>query len=168
MSSAALGRCAFLLLLVGLVATVADAAETLSPIKSEGTTELTYKARSGNILRVQIWQAKLDPSFPYKDALLWGGDVDQLPQTFLSSIQIVHNKKAVFIPISAYGDLGDVKFASLEPTKDGFTLHLHGGNTATEYDVNMRFQHGYLRSRSVALRELPEERWEKTSYSFPK
>jgi hypothetical protein len=81
MSSTALGRCALLLLFVGLVTTVADAAETLSTIKSEGSTELTYKTPSGNILRVEIWQTKLERSFPYKDALLWGGDVGEPPQT---------------------------------------------------------------------------------------
>jgi hypothetical protein len=65
---------------------------------------------------VEILQAKLDPSSPYKDALFWGGDVGEPPQTVLTSIQILQNKKAVFVTLSAYSDLGDVKFASLEPT----------------------------------------------------
>jgi hypothetical protein len=168
MSSIALGRCALLLLFVGLVTTVAGAAETLSTIKSEGSTELTYKAPSGNILRVEIWQTKWDLSFPYKSALLWGGDVGEPVQFVLSSIQISQNERAVFVPLSAYSDLGDVKFASLEPTNEGFVLHLHGGNTATSYDVAFIFSHGYLRTRTVRLRELPNERWEKTRYSFPK
>jgi hypothetical protein len=163
-----LARCALLLLAVAIVTTAADAAETLTAIKAEGNTELAFKSRSGNNLLVEMWQARFNPSFPYKGALFWGGDIDQLPGTFLSSIQIVQNKKSVFIPLSAYSDLGDVKFASLEASQDGFILHLHGGNTATEYDAEINFQHGYLRTRSVALRELPDERREMTSYSFPK
>jgi hypothetical protein len=150
------------------MSTVAGATETLTAIRSEGSTELTCKAPSGSILRVEISQAKLDLSFPYKDALLWGGDVGELPQTILTSIQISQNKKEVFVTLSAYSDLGDVKFASLEPTKEGFALHLHGGNTAASYDATFSFSHGYLRTRTVRLREFPEERWEKTRYSFPK
>src|SRR5947207_820904 len=135
------------LLLAGKT-TVVSAAETLSPIKPEGDTELTYQAPSGTIVRVKISQTRLDPSsFPYKGGLLWGGDVDQLPQTVLSSIQITQSRKTVFIALSAYSDLGDVKFASLEPTKEGFALHLHGGNTAASYDATLSFRRGYLRTR---------------------
>jgi hypothetical protein len=156
------------LLLAGK-APVVTAAETLSPIKSEGSTELTYEAPSGTIVRVKISQTRLDlSSFPYKDALLWGGDVGEPPQTVLSSIQITQNRKTVFVTLSAYSDLGDVTFASLEPTTEGFALHLHGGNTAASYDATLSFTQGYLRTRAVRLREFPDERWEKTSYSFPK
>jgi hypothetical protein len=158
---------AMVLLLVGKP-TGATAAESLSAIKSEGSTELTYRAPSGNILRVEIWQTKLDSSFPYKDALLWGGDVGEPPQTVLTLIQVSQDKKPVFVRLSAYSDLGDVKFASLEPTKEGFALHLHGGNTAASYDATFSFSHGYLSTRTVRGREFPDEAWEKTRYSFPK
>jgi hypothetical protein len=124
-----LSSLAVVLLLIGKP-TGATVAETLSAIKSEGTTELTYKAPSRNIIRVEISQVKIESSFPSKDALLWGGDVGESPETVLTLIQVSQNKKPVFVRLSAYSDLGDVKFASLEPTKEGFALHLHGGNTA--------------------------------------
>jgi hypothetical protein len=124
-----LSSLAVVLLLIGKP-TGATVAETLSAIKSEGTTELTYKAPSRNIIRVEISQVKIESSFPSKDALLWGGDVGEPPETVLTLIQVSQNKKPVFVRLSAYSDLGDVKFASLEPTKEGFALHLHGGNTA--------------------------------------
>jgi hypothetical protein len=158
---------AAVLLLIGKP-TGATAAETLSAIKSEGTTELTYKAPNGNIIRVEISQVKIESSFPYKDALLWGGDVGEPPETVLTLIQVSQNKKPVFVRLSAYSDLGDVKFASLEPTKEGFALHLHGGNTATSYDATLSFSRGYLSTRTVRGREFPDEAWEKTRYSFPK
>ncbi len=99
---------------------------------------------------------------------MWGGDVGEPPETVLTLIQVSQNKKPVFVRLSAYGDLGDVKFASLEPTKEGFALHLHGGNTATSYDATFSFSHGYLNTRTVRGREFPDEAWEKTRYSFPK
>jgi hypothetical protein len=156
------------LLLIGKT-TVVTAAGTLSPIKSEGNTELTYKTPSGNIVQIEISQAKLDPfSLLYKGALLWGGDVDELPQTVLTSIHITQNRKAVFVPLSAYSDMGDVKFASIEPTKGGFALHVHGGGTATGYDATFSFSRGFLKTRTVRNREFPDETWEKTQYSFAK
>jgi hypothetical protein len=154
-------------LLIG-VSAGAVAGEKLSAIKVEGSTKLIERVSGGNVVHLEIRQAKLDISFPYKGALLWGGDVDELPQTVLTSIQISKNEKALFIPLSAYGDLGDIKFASLEPTKKGFALHLHGGNTATGYDATLVFSHGYLESRLVRLREFPDDRWEKARYSFTK
>jgi hypothetical protein len=144
------------------------AAETLTAIKAEGTTELSATSQNGNILLVEISQVRLDHSYPYKDALVWGGDVDELPQTVLTSIQISQNKKMVFVPLSAYSDLGDVKFGSIEQTKGGFAVHLHGGNTATGYDATLSISHGYLQTRTVRNREFPDERWDKTRYSFTK
>jgi hypothetical protein len=120
------------------------------------------------IFRVEISQAKIESSFPYKDELLWGGDVGGPPETVLTLLQVSQNKKPVFVRLSAYSDLGDVKFASLEPTKEGFALHLHGGNTATSYDATFSFSNGYLSTRTVRAREFPDEAWEKTRYSFPK
>jgi hypothetical protein len=159
---------AAMLLLTGSL-TVVTAAETLSPVKTKGDTEITYKTPSGNTIRIAISQTKLDaPSFPYKGALLWGGDVGEPPQTVVRSIQIIQNRKAILVPLSAYSDLGDVKFASIEPAKEGFTLRVHGGNTATSYDVTFAFSQGYLRTRTVRNREFPDERWEKTQFSFPR
>ena len=159
---------AVVLLLIGNP-TGATAAETLVAIKSEGITELTCKTPNGNTVQIEISQAKLDlSSFLYRDALLWGGDVNELPQTVLISIHITQNRKALFVPLSAYSDLGDVKFASVDPTKKGFTVHVHGGGTATGYDATFSFSQGFLTTRTVRNREFPDESWEKTQYSFAK
>src|ERR1700723_3212169 len=94
----AVGRCLVQLLCLGFITTVSSATDALTTVKSEGSTELTYKAPSGNIVRIEISQSKLDlSSFLYQDALLWGGDVGQLPHTILSLIQISQNRKTVFV-----------------------------------------------------------------------
>jgi hypothetical protein len=101
-------------------------------------------------VQIEISQAKLDlSSFPYKGALLWGGDVDELPQTVLTSIHITQNRKAVFVPLSAYSDMGN-------------------GGTASGYDATFSFSHGFLKTRTVRNREFPDETWEETRYSFAK
>ena|ERR1700723_885942 len=139
----AVGRCLVQLLCLGFITTVSSATDALTTVKSEGSTELTYKAPSGNIVRIEISQSKLDlSSFLYQDALLWGGDVGQLPHTILSSIQISQNRKTVFVTLSAYSDLGDVKFASLEPAKEGFDLHLYGATRRLRMTQHLAFRRG--------------------------
>jgi len=157
-----------LLPLFGLVTTMVIGADALHAIKSEGSTELMLSAASRLTVRVAIGQISLSAAYPYKDALLWGGDVGEPPQTVVSSLLVKANDETIVVPLSAYSDLGNVKTGSLDATKDGFALNLHGGDTAVSYDATLIFEHGYLKSRTVSLRELPEERREKTSYTFPK
>ena len=98
---------AVVLLLIGNP-TGATAAETLSAIKSEGITELTCKTPNGKTVQIEISQAKLNlSSFLYKDALLWGGDVNELPQTALISIHITQNRKALFVPPMEWAAFAD-------------------------------------------------------------
>jgi len=152
----------------GLIVTGAAGSDELHAVTAEGHTELTLVRPSGSAVRVVLSQTKLGDSYPYKDALLWGGDVGELPRTVLISIQVKDGDEIIFVPLSAYGDLGDVKWVSLDRTAKGYVLHLHGGDTAASYDAALTFDRGYLVSRTVALREFREQRWEKTSYSFPK
>jgi len=111
---------------------------------------------------------KTGESAPYKGALLWGGDIDVIPTYVLSSVAVHERDESIFVPMSAYGDLGDVKFGSVEATKGGFVIKLHGGGTATGYDATLTFHRGYLVSRAVRSREFPNERNEVTTYAFPK
>jgi hypothetical protein len=157
-----------LLICLELLTVASHGAETAQAISPDGRTELTLAKSSNALVRVSITQIKVGDSFSYKNALLWGGDVDRLPEFVLSSVVIQEGNETIFVPLSAYSDLGDVKLASLNASSNGFILNLHGGNTASGYDVILMFSRGYLVSRTVRLREFPEERLEKTTYSFPK
>jgi hypothetical protein len=155
-----------LVLFLDLLTSSAIGADTLQPIRADGATELTIGLPSANPIHVTIWQARMGVGAPYKDPVLWGGDVGQPPPTVLSSIQILNGSEAIPIPLSAYGDLGDVRWASINSTREGYRLSLHGGETATSYDAELNFAKGVLKTRVVRLREFPQQRWEKTTYSF--
>jgi len=168
MTSTVLGRALSLLVCLCLsMSNAIAAANTPQMVKPEGRTEIGLKGASAGLIRLVILQTKVGDSFPYKDALMWGGDVGELPQSALTSIQVQEGNEVIFVPLSAYGDLGDVKSASLDQTAQGFALNLHGGNTAAAYDATLSFVKGYLVSRVVVLREFPEQRQERTSYQFP-
>jgi hypothetical protein len=141
--------------------------DVLHPLNPVGSTELSFDdSRSGSI-RVTILQSELGDSYSYADALLWGGDVHALPQHFVHEIRIQRNNKPIYIPLSAYGDLGDVMSVSFGSSTHGFRLSLHGSDTARSYDATLYFERGVLIRRDVRLRELPGERWEKTTYGSP-
>lgn len=151
-----------------LTAVCASAAGTTQATKPDGRTDLVLTRPGMKSVRVALWLTKIGNTFPYKDALLWGGDVDVLPQQVVSAVEVSDGDQMIFVPLSAYGDLGDVKLASLDPTARGFTLNLHGGATATSYDAKLSFEGGFLVSRSVAAREFPQQVREQTNYSFLK
>lgn len=153
-------------LFLGFAGTGAISADSLQPVSLEGTTDLTLTMSSGHVIHTSIRQTNVGGALPYKDALLWGGDMGHPPQTALSAINVEDGGSQIPIPLSAYSDLGDVKWASLKLTKNGYSLHLHGGETGTAYDAELSFAHGLLQTRVVRLREFPDQRWEKTGYSF--
>lgn len=141
-------------------------AQTPTIVGSEGVTQLTITLSNGANVEVVLHQAKVNDSYPYKHGMLWGGDDMELPQAILTSIDVQVGKKQIFVPLSAFSDLGEVKSASLEIISKGFNLRLHGGNTAASYDATLTFKRGHLRNKKVTLREFPEQRWENTIYSF--
>jgi hypothetical protein len=150
-----------------LFAPAVKAGDILHPVNPSGRSEFSFKDLSGVPIAVTVTQLKLSESYPYRDALLWGGDVGRLPQSVVSGIQIQKNHESVFIPLSAYSDLGDVKSVSFEAVTRGFRVSLRGGNTAASYDATLFFEGRVLTGREVRLRELPDERWEKSTYGFP-
>ena len=158
---------ALCLLLFFFLVPPAFAGDVLHALKAVGSTELSFKDMTGGLIRVTITQSQLDSSYPYRGPLLWGGDTQALPQRVVSSIKIQKDNKGMFVPLSAYADLGDAMSVSFDSIKDGFRVSLHGGNTATSYDATLFFERGFLRRREVRLRELPDDRWEKTTYAFP-
>ena len=145
----------------------AAGADAVQPVKSEGSTSLRVQLATGSEVTVFMTQMKVEGSYPYKDAYMWGGDVGEPPQFALASVQIVSDGETIPLPLSAYADLGDVRFASVDKAAHGFTLSLHGGDAAAAYDATLSFSQGTLASRVVSLREFPEQRQDKTRYSFP-
>lgn len=157
-----------LLFFIPLVSPPLFADDVLHTVNPGGSSELSCKDVNGARINLTVTQLQLDSSYPYRAALLWGGDIGSLPMSIVSAIRIQTDKRTIFVPLSAYGDLGDVKSVSCNPIPRGFRMSLHGGNTAASYDATLYFERGFLVRRDVRLRELPDERWEKTTYAFPK
>lgn len=143
---------------------VAHADENMVTVESEGHTHLTLIHPR---IDLTVWVTKLRQGFPYRNALFWGGDLGEPPPNFVSEIQIKDASLDMFVPLSAYSDLGDVHRASIRKTPRGFTLILYGGDTATSYEADLQFADGFLVRRTVSLNDFPDTRREVTTYRFP-
>lgn len=152
------------LAVIALLANIGYGAEKVHHLNPAGSTELSLSKPK---VRVTLWVTKLTNTFPYKNALFWGGDVGVLPKNFLSEIQVRSHSQTIFVPFSAYSDLGAVHRAFLRRTADGFALYLYGGETGTAYSAELIFAGGFMQSRTVFLNEFPQETREVTKYSFP-
>jgi hypothetical protein len=161
-------RLAFAFIWLVTVTAGAYSAQTLQKINQSGCTKLELSVKNEKPVNAEICSAQVTEAYPYKGAFLWGGDVGELPGSVVISIHVFADDKNILVPLSAYSDLGDVHYASLEASDKGFSLNLHGGETATGYDAKLEFENGHLVSRDIESREFPQQVKETTKYLFLK
>jgi len=92
----------------------------------------------------------------------WG--VDTVPDHVVSILEVRVGKDYVPLPRSSYGDLADVRQASLMVSKEKFKISVYGGETGTGYAACLEFDGSNLIGREVSHNEMGLE--EKTQY-FP-
>jgi hypothetical protein len=105
------------------------------------------------------------------ESWVWGSD-QECPEQFVSSVAVTWASRPIFVPASAYLDLASVRSATINPSKNGFTITLKGGDAATSYSAVLQFAGnplgtgGFLAGRVVRSGEFPEDAWEETTYHF--
>jgi hypothetical protein len=133
---------------------------------NNSVTEVRLQLKNGSEVEIVLKKRALDSSFPYESALMWGGDDDVLPKAVLSMLSVKVAGKVVFIPLSAYADLGAVRDASVGAKRGGFNITILGGDASSAYRAVLQFRSGLLKQRQVASQEFPNQVWQSTSYSF--
>jgi hypothetical protein len=119
-----------------------------------------------NTIKASLSVTPLPKDYIYRTAFMWGGDDSQAPKSIVESISIVKGKKRIFVPLSAYADLGDPKKALLQPKGHGFQLVIIGGDAAGSYKAFFDFDNDEIKSRKVVSGEFPKDVWEETKFSF--
>lgn len=102
----------------------------------------------------------------FKEGFRWGGEDATAPPTLIASIVVRSGTDKLFVPLSAYSDLGDPRRISLKPTAAGFELAIAGGDAGVAYNAVLVFEKGWLTRRRVAHGEFPDEAWEETQYAY--
>jgi hypothetical protein len=97
----------------------------------------------------------------------WGAE-DTCPKTFISALEVKAGDKPIFIPISAFADLGNPRTVRIEPCKEKncFVVTIVGGDAATSYSARLEFKNNLLIKRLVRSGEFPKDSWEETIYKF--
>ena len=97
----------------------------------------------------------------------WGGNWDRsgLP-TVLTKIEILHGKKKVFVPASAWSGVGEVRAISMTITKAGCELKFQGGDAHSSYRGTLVVKGELVQSRTIRHSEFPNEYFETTQYHY--
>jgi hypothetical protein len=118
---------------------------------------------------VRVLVTFLPGTQPCKAASSWGwGAENTCPQSVIGALEIKVRGKAVYVPLSAFADLGNPRTVRIEPRegKDRFAVILKGGDAATSYSAILVFQGNLLSERIVRSNEFPNDSWERTIYKF--
>lgn len=96
----------------------------------------------------------------------WGAE-NSCPKSTVSALEISVDGVAVFMPVSAFLDLGNPRSVRIDPSREGQSLiTIVGGDAATSYAATLQLGGHVLAERVVRHGEFPDESFEKTVYGF--
>jgi len=133
---------------------------------SNDSIRLSGSMRSGLIVNIVIYKKDIGDKYPYGNSLMWGGDDLHMPDTLVSGMDVRIDNVIVFIPLSAYADLGNPNAVSLNIKGSAFDIIIKGGDASGSYKATLVFSDGCLRKRKVTGGEFPDKAWEEAVYSF--
>lgn len=120
-----------------------------------------------DLVSVSVETIEPPHEFPYSKAYTWGGDDMTSPKRIIKKVTVLRNGQSLFIPLSAYADLGSPRRISLlKLSSHGFRLAISGGDAAGSYDAMLDFKKNEISRRRVVSGEFPKEVWEETTFSF--
>jgi hypothetical protein len=138
----------------------------------QGVAKLNNQLTDGSPVNIKVWSKKINSTYPYEKAFLWGGDYFGekkiiMPKSIISKIDIKVRNEKIIVPLSAYSDLGNPKLVLFERTKQGFKLIIEGvGGEETAYKAILEFSGENIQRRRVMLKLFSQEVWQETVYSF--
>lgn len=130
----------------------------------DGRATITKHVAGGD-LKVTVKTSKTGGS-PFKEGFRWGGENSAAPSTLITSVSVQSGADRLFVPLSAYSDLGDPHRISIKTNGADFELAIAGGDAGVAYNAFLVFEKGWLIRRRVAHGEFPDEAWEETKYAY--
>lgn len=121
---------------------------------------------NGAQIKVKIRRSKISTQYLYSHAFMWGGDEVSMPKTVITDMDVLSGTGRIYVPLSAYSDLGDPRQISLKRNQKGFQIIIKGGDAAASYKAILIFSNENIINRKVTHGEFPDEVWEETIYSF--
>lgn len=103
---------------------------------------------------------------PLRKGYRWGGEDIEPPQSLIFQLTVSAHGNDVFVPLSAFADLGNPQTVAVRSTGKGFDVIVTGGDASAAYRAHLVFEGGVLIRRKVQHGEFPSEAWEDTRYKF--
>jgi hypothetical protein len=97
----------------------------------------------------------------------WGAE-SECPKTALVNVVIKVGGEEIFVPRSAFADLGTPSRINLKSSASSVNVIVAGGDAATAYTATLIFSRTELKRRKVFGKEFKQTAWEDTTYSFPR
>lgn len=149
-------------LFVAAIVAIATGA-TAAPAGSPTVVRTITQSLGSWTATVDVRQVSADDAFAGE---MWGGNASDPVGTAVARLALVSDSTTIWIPLSAFADLGNPRELSLERKGRGVLLRLRGGETGEAYDARFLVERSVLKSRRVNSAEMPEA-WEETRYSGP-
>ena len=144
-----------------------DSARALDANFEKDTATANLMLGPADSVSVSVVTIERPQEFPYSKSYTWGGDDTTSPTRIIKKVIVLRNGQSLFIPLSAYADLGSPRRISLlKLSSHGFRLVVSGGDAAGSYDAILDFKKNEISRRRVVSGEFPKEVWEETTFSF--
>jgi hypothetical protein len=129
-----------------------------------GKNEVAITSRNGKevLIRVEITEPAKEGCANWR----WGAE-GNCPKRAIAGLEALVDGQEIFVPRSAFADLGSPRTVSVTPTRSGFELNIDGGDAGASYTAILEFRGCLLRSRRVEGKSFADSAWEKTRFSFP-
>jgi hypothetical protein len=142
-------------------------AETCKPdIKKLCSIEIENTLPLGRPFKLEITEAMLvvEKSNNVDPTGYWGAN-DNFPITYIKKLSLSVENSKFWIPVKAYSDLGNITMAEVKENQHAIVVIIRGGLASDAYYATFVFIDGKMRKRTVRSEQLPDQQWEKTTFS---
>lgn len=105
-------------------------------------------------------------NLPFQSGYRWGGEDIEPPKTLTVKLSVKLDKLEIFIPLSAYSDLGNPSNINIKRSGSVIFVEIIGGDTSASYSAKLEFRGRHLIRRKVTSSEFPSDAFEETKYKF--
>ena len=153
-------------MLAVLVAGHALGAQQSTAVAPEGETSVVATV-SGLAVRVKLKTHEVQigkPSDQRPPVIESSCTYSRYPCSVVDRLDIVVNGRRIFVPRSAFGDLGDVFRTEIAAREGGAVLTLYGGDASESYIARIAFDATRVTRRTLSPATEPDQPTQETAY----
>jgi len=128
-------------------------------------------SKTAGDVSVKMIVSKLSNNKNCKAKKSWRWGTERIcPKNIVDRLEVKYKGKNVFVSLSAFSDLSNVRNLDIEydkkETSSEYFVILSGGDAAFSYTAKLKFKGVTLQEKLVRHGEFPDKAWEKTIYGY--